>query len=108
MLFVINKIVNVIFLSEPWRLIVFMLPNALNEIASDTDVERTVFLAGKHINARLFAHKLTCMDSRLRGNDDLVCERNIGPGLNLVSSFLRHSAAYILAGVRGNDVSGFV
>ena len=65
---------NLIFFGEAWRLVVFVLPDTLNKLACNADIEGAVFLAGEYVNVGVFGHKRYCWGSRLRGNDILVNE----------------------------------
>jgi hypothetical protein len=81
MQFVIDEHVDAVLSSERFDNFVLVLPNPLDEVARDTDVERAVALAGEDVHGRLF-HVVSLdsrtsrrprgggdLDSRLRGND---------------------------------------
>src|SRR5205807_7577358 len=64
---------NIMFLSEPLDLIVFMLPDTFHEIRRHTDVQRPIRAAGEHINARsLFHSKIWWIPDYGLGDDNLV------------------------------------
>ena len=49
----IHEAMHAVFFGETFNQIIFMLPDALYELAGDADVKRTVALAGKDINGGL-------------------------------------------------------
>ena len=58
---------NIVARSESINLVVLVLPNAFNQVAADSYIQRAITLAGENINNWL--HSLILLDSRLRGND---------------------------------------
>ena len=54
MLLIPNQIVNVVFAREPFCDAVFMLPDALDEVTCDADVERAVGFVGQQIDKGIF------------------------------------------------------
>lgn len=66
-----NQRMNAVFFGEPFRQLVFVLPNTLHEIGGHACIERTVSATGKDINAGLF-HHARLLDSGLRRNDGAI------------------------------------
>jgi hypothetical protein len=66
---------NAVFLREPFRKIVLVLPNALNKIGGHADIKRAVSAAGEDVDAWLL-HERRVLDSGVRRNDGRV--RNAG------------------------------
>ena len=69
MLFEIDELMDFMSFCETLDQVVFVFPDALDQIAGDASVERSVFLACENVNGWLFHGWALLLDSRLRGND---------------------------------------
>jgi hypothetical protein len=62
---------NSVFFGKPLSRIVFMLPEAFNQIGCHANAKRAIAAAGTHVDAGLLNHRKMMLDSRLRGNDEI-------------------------------------
>ena len=65
--FIPNQTVNIIFLGKTLHQIVLMLAYTFNKVGGYACIQRTILLAAKDIDVKLFQGLF--LDSRLRGND---------------------------------------
>jgi len=77
--FVINWLLNPIFLCKTLDPTVLVLPYSFNKIRSNSQIKRSISLICQYIYIKLFFHrhsKLSILDSRFRGNDGRVYAHN--------------------------------
>jgi len=69
---IVYETVNTVLLAEAVKHVVTVFPDALQEVTRHADIQRPVAFTRQNIDRRLLAHTAPLLDSRFRGNDDLV------------------------------------